>query len=276
MLSSRLNKPISVLSDSSIAQSIEKLKEFNISRLILQKNGKPVGIVSEKDVCSFLLHDRSTMGLDQISVSKISKDIIYAQPSISMEGAAKIMIDEKIGSLVTGSNENASGIVTKTDLVRYFTENYTAMVKVADMKNPSFVYVHTDSPLFEVIQKMADNKISRVIVCDRKNNTPIGIISFRDFFDIALELGSEDITESSIPSGASRLGFLSEQSFGSSTIAKDIMTPHIVCVKSDDGLVQAGKIMLENGVNGVAVTDEEGNVGMVSKTDVVRYLALQQ
>ncbi|NIT99436.1 MAG: CBS domain-containing protein, partial [Nitrosopumilaceae archaeon] len=91
-------------------------------------------------------------------------------------------------------------------------------------------------------------RISRLIV-KNTDNKPVGIISFRDLFEISLQLGSEeDVTESAALSGAVRTGFLSEEGFGGVSLAKDVMTPNIISIKPDEDLAVASKIMLENGV----------------------------
>ena len=70
---------------------------------------------------------------------------------------------------------------------------------------------------------MLENKISRIIVVNQKNE-PAGIISFRDFFRISLQLGSEeDVTEAFVLSGQLRSGFLSENGFGGISLARDVM-----------------------------------------------------
>ncbi|MGI0057773.1 MAG: CBS domain-containing protein [Nitrosarchaeum sp.] len=54
-----------------------------------------------------------------------------------------------------------------------------------------YIFTHTAAPLFKVVRKMLENKISRIIVKDQ-NEKPIGIISFRNLFKISIELGSEE------------------------------------------------------------------------------------
>ncbi len=67
-------KPISILKKSSISEIIKKLLEYNISRLIVVDGGKPIGIVTEKDVGLFLFSETTHQGLDNIPITKNLKN----------------------------------------------------------------------------------------------------------------------------------------------------------------------------------------------------------
>ena len=69
-------KPISILKRSSISEVIKKLLEYNLSRLIVVDDGKPVGIITEKDIGLFLFSETTRQGLDDISITKIMKPFI--------------------------------------------------------------------------------------------------------------------------------------------------------------------------------------------------------
>ena len=62
---------------------IRKLLESKLSRLIVVESGNPVGIITEKDVGLFLLSETSKQGLDDISISKIMKPILYVDEKIT-------------------------------------------------------------------------------------------------------------------------------------------------------------------------------------------------
>lgn len=52
--------------------------------------------------------------------------------------------------------------------------------------------------------------------------------------------------------------------------AKDIMTVDVIVVKPDETLEQVANILLENGISGLPVVDDEENiVGMISEGDLV-------
>ena len=157
------NKPISILKNSSISEVIKKLLENNLSRLIVVESGKPVGIITEKDVGLFLFTETTKQGLDNIPITKIMKSILFAEESLSPQKSAKIMIEKGVSSLALGSEEGLKGIFTKTDLVKYYLDNISDENKVVDYMTHEYVYTYTAAPLFKVVRKMLENKVSRII-----------------------------------------------------------------------------------------------------------------
>ncbi|MBI5378351.1 MAG: CBS domain-containing protein [Thaumarchaeota archaeon] len=265
-------KPIGILKHSTMSDVIKKLLENDISRLVVLDPVNPVGIISQKDVGFFLFNDSTKDGLDKIPFSNIMNRIEYADGDTTIEKCAKILIDKKISSLCTNEN-NQLGIFTKTDLVRYYSENYSKKHEVVDFMTHNYVSTHNATPLFKVVRKMLEHKISRIIT-KNQSERPEGILSFKDLFRISLELGNEEDDEGFTLSDQIRRGFLSENGFGGISLAKDVMTKEILTVKFNEDLATACKIMLSNNVSGLAVIDGNGGfAGMISKTDITRALS---
>ena len=127
---------------------------------------------------------------------------------------------------------------------------------------------------------MIAEKISRVILRDR-NETPVGIVTFRDLFNLAVKLGDkEDILDNTDPVISvifPRKGFVSETGFGGSTKIKDVMSSEIITVNYDDDLAKAAKLLLEKNINGAAVLSGHGSIiGIISKTDIIKALAFMR
>lgn len=265
------NKPITILKDSSLSDVIRKLLESKLSRLIVVESGNPVGIITEKDVGLFLLSETSKQGLDDISISKIMKPILFVDEKITPKESAKLMIEKGVSSLTLGSVDNIQGIFTKTDLVKYFLKNPSEK-KVVDYMTHDFVFTHSAAPLFKVVRKMLENKVSRIIVKNQSEEA-VGIISFRDLFRISLELGSEEDDTGFTISDQIRKGFLSQEGFGDISLAREVMSKGIISIKFNEKLTNACQLILENNVSGLVVLDGNGDIaGIISKTDIVRAL----
>lgn len=267
-----LQKPISILKNSTISDVIQKLLDNKLSRLIVIENGKHIGIITEKDIGIFLFTETSKYGLNSIPISKIMKPILFTE-ELSPESSAKTMIEKGISSICIGSDAELKGIFTKTDLVRYYLDNIIEEHKVVDFMTHDYVSTHTAAPLFKVIRKMIEKRISRIIVKDQNEN-PVGIISFRDLFRISFELGSEEDDSGFTISDNIRKGFLSEEGFGNISLARDVMTKGLVTIKFNQSLSEACKLILENNVSGLVVLDGNGSIaGIISKTDIIRAIA---
>ena len=265
------NRPITILKSSTLSDIIKKLLELKLSRLIVVDAGQPVGIITEKDIGLFLFSENSKQGLDEIPLERIMKPILFADDGLSPKDSAKIMIEKGVSSLTLGSQENIKGIFTKTDLVKYFQQNPTEK-KVVDYMTHDYVFTHSAAPLFKVVKKMLENKVSRVIV-KNQNEEPIGVISFRDLFRISIELGSEEDDTGFTISDQIRKGFLSEEGFGDISLARDVMTKGIISIKFNEKLSDACDLILENNVSGLVVLDGNNSIaGIISKTDITKAL----
>jgi CBS domain-containing protein len=291
-------KPISILKKSSISEVIKKLLDYNLSRLIVVDAGKPIGIITEKDIGLFLFSETTRQGLDDIPITKIMKPILFVDESQSPEKSAKTMIENEVSSLTIGSEKELKGIFTKTDLVKYYLNNLSDESKVVDYMTHDYINTHTAAPLFKVVRKMLEKKVSRVIVKDQ-NEHPVGVISFRNLFRISIELGDaeEDLEHTTLDQirkgflseegfgnteedlehttlDQIRKGFLSEEGFGNISLARDVMTKGLVTIKFNQSLSDACELILENNVSGLVVLDgNESIAGIISKTDIVKALA---
>jgi CBS domain-containing protein len=265
------SKPITILKNSTISDVIKKLLETKLSRLIIIESGKPVGIITEKDIGLFLFSETSKQGLDDIPISKIMKPILFVNEDITHSDSAKLMLEKKVSSLTIGSAENIIGIFTKTDLVKHYLK-HPSESKVIDFMTHDFVSTHSAAPLYKVVKKMLEKKISRIIV-KNQNEDPVGIISFRDLFRISVELGNGEDDSGFTISDQIRKGFLSEEGFGNISLAREVMTKGIVSIKFNEKLTKACELILKNNVSGLVVLDGNNSIaGIISKTDIVKAI----
>jgi CBS domain-containing protein len=267
-----MHTPISISKNSTVSQVITKLLDLNKSRLVITDEGKPVGIVTEKDVGIFLFTEKSDQSLDRIPITRLMKGLVSTDASTPVLLCAKKMVEKNISSLAVGSEKNLEGIFTKTDLTKFYSTHSVKKYNVAEYMTDHVFTVHDTAPLTQVMAKMLEHKISRIITKDQNNN-PIGVISFRDFFRVSLELGVEDSDEYSLSDNI-RHGFVSPSGFGSITLAEEIMTRGIFSIHDNQDLAKACRIMIAHNVSALAVLNEKSMVfGLISKTDVTRALA---
>jgi len=278
------------MKNSTISDAIRSLLDTKVSRLVVSDHGKHVGIITEKDIGLFLFSETTNQSLDNIPITKIMKPIEFVNQEITPEKSAKIMIEKGMSSLAIGENEimiekgmsslaigeneEVKSIFTKSDLVRYYAENITGEKKVVDFMTHEYEFTHTAAPLYKVVRKMLEKKISRLIV-KNQNEEPVGIISFRDLFRISMELGSDEEDDSEFTiSDQIRRGFLSKEGFGNISLARDVMTEGLITIKFNQSLSDACKLILENNVSGLVVLDGNKSIaGIISKTDITKAMA---
>ena len=271
------NTPRTIKYESSLVDVLKKIIDEKKSRLLVTESDKITGIVTEKDLGIFLLTDDTERKLDDIPLSAVSKKIMSVDEHTSMMECAEVMLTKSIGSLAIKSENEVIGILTKTDLVRYFTKTHPDEKIVGEYMSPYYAWQYSDTPLYKVVLKMIDEKISRVILRNH-DEIPVGIITFRDLFELALKQGKyEDILDNTDPVISvifPRKGFISKSGFGGSVKVDEIMSKNIISVNYDDDLAKTGKMLLEKNINGAGVLSRHGNiVGIISKTDIVKAVA---
>jgi CBS domain-containing protein len=93
------------------------------------RGGRLVGVVSERDLLRASLssldprQQERRAFLEAIDISQVmSAPPIVVAPETSVEEAARIMADNKIGCLPVLEGKTLVGLVTETDLLRYFAD----------------------------------------------------------------------------------------------------------------------------------------------------------
>ena len=272
-------KPITVDADTSLDRVISILLKNNISRIILTKDNAPTGIITEKDIGLFLLNDDSERNLTDIPASQLMNMLTSVNESMSIEKCVETMLEKNIGSLGVFSNTNeTTGIITKTDIAKYYSKNYSGKQTVGNLMTISYVAMNSNDSLKDIVSKMLEEKISRIFL-KNENGEPEGIITFRDLFHVALEQGNSDSvldnSDDAISVVFTRKGFLSESGFGNTILAKDVMTKSLESVDFEEDLAVACDTMAQNQINGIGVRINDKLGGVISKTDVLKAIYIE-
>lgn len=94
------------------------MTEKGISSLVVIKDGKPIGLVTERD----LTHKVSTddKKSSEVPLSEImSANFRWVEPMTPIEDAVQKMINKSIRRLLVLDNGKLVGIITETDLAKY-------------------------------------------------------------------------------------------------------------------------------------------------------------
>lgn len=81
-----------------------------------------------------------------------------------------IMLEKGIGSVAVNSDDEVVGIITKTELTRYFAENFAGTKTVGEYMSPYYAWAYSDTPLYAVVDKMIDDRVSRLILRNKNEN----------------------------------------------------------------------------------------------------------
>jgi len=267
VLENLMKAPITIDKESTIADVVKIMLDKKISRVLVTENGKINSITTEKDLGLFLLKDKSDRTLQQIPLSELARSLLTIPQSTDIQKCAKMMLDNNIGSVgILSEDKKIVGIITKTDLVKYFASNHQNEKKVGDYMSENYYWVYSDASLSDVASKMLEYRISRLIVRN-KEEIPVGIISFRDLFEIVMSMGAQrDIV---FPKS-----FDSEHGLGKTQYADEVMKNEILTVGYNDDLSQACQTLLDGKINGAGVLSDSGKlIGILSKTNIIKAIA---
>lgn len=114
--------------------------------------------------------------------------------------------------------------------------------------NNRVISIDADTTAFEIANKMMSVKVSAVLVMD--SGRYIGILTERD-------LTSQVTAKDSIPS---------------KTPATAIMSTPLVSIANDSPIEEAAKLMLSSRIRHLAVTREGEITGVITATDILRFV----
>lgn len=113
-----IKKVITIDHDKTAQDAAKLMAEHEIGSLVIVSDGKPVGIVTERDlVRKVCTKDTASSKVPLKDV--MSSPIIWAEPDVPIETAVQRMFNNKIRRLPILENGNLVGIVTVSDMAKY-------------------------------------------------------------------------------------------------------------------------------------------------------------
>lgn len=127
----RMSSPvITVKPETPIMEALDLMRNRNIRRMPVVRDGKMVGIVSATDLLNAAPSDVTSLSvwelnylIGKIKVSDVmSRKVIIVGPDTPIEEAAHLMVTNKIGGLPVVDGDHLVGLITETDLFKIFLE----------------------------------------------------------------------------------------------------------------------------------------------------------
>ncbi len=109
--------PITIGDDQTLAHAKKVMKDLDIRHLPVLKEGKVVGIITERDISfleSFQGVDLNKERIDQA----MTEDPIMVQADALLDGVCSEMAEKKIGSVLIQDNHKLVGIFTWVDALK--------------------------------------------------------------------------------------------------------------------------------------------------------------
>lgn len=166
--------PLYIHPDLKVPEARNMMKKEKVGQLlVLDRNNKLAGIVTERDLVNASPSGATTLSIFEISsllanlkVEEVmKKDVITVSEDIVIEEAARIMVDNHISALPVMRGDVPVGIVSDGDLFRLFINMFGARMpglRVSMLVPERKGELHA---LAEVLDKQGAN-VSTMVVCD--------------------------------------------------------------------------------------------------------------
>lgn len=123
---------------SSCRDAVERMVRAKIRHLpVVDRLGRLVGVVTDRDLRHHLFEPTVLSRVGSVSVDRLlaavpvarvmSSPVVTVQADEPLETAARMMLEDKVGSIPVLEGDRIVGIITETDLLRRVVgENYGA------------------------------------------------------------------------------------------------------------------------------------------------------
>ncbi len=273
-----MSSPVYVVSpDETVARARNLMLRHKIGRLVLIENNKPIGIVTKKDIGRRLNQAEPQWRrrpIDHIPIRQVmTESLITIFPDASPRQLAELMIENNIGGLpVVNNKSEVIGIVTKWDLIRYFSE-LPLELKVKDMKIEPAITVHRHHTISHILYELDTNLSDRVVVFE-DNDKPVGIITSSNLSFTEMKGKTGDLPQKEIKmtrkvsyAGNKQNRYIMEVPL----VAEDIMSSPLISVNFEDKATSAAGIMVKEKINGVPVIGN-GVMGILTGENIIKSI----
>ena len=108
---------IKIQADATVKEAVEMMNKHGIGCLIAIKNGKPIGIMTERDILKRVIPESKNPEKAQVS-EVMSTPLIVGGPDMYVEDAARLMFKKNIKKLPIMENGKLVGLLTLSDIAR--------------------------------------------------------------------------------------------------------------------------------------------------------------
>lgn len=245
------NKQVpTIFKDEKIEKALNILEKTKSAALvILEKNSKAIGIITERDIAKKAGH------WDEIltkPVSSLMSSPLFTLKETTNFAQAYMMMSEHgyRHIVVLDEDEKLLGILGEDDFLKHLTlEQLLGVKEVEQVMSKEVMTAREDETVAQIIQTMTTHKISSIVII--KDNKPLGIFTERDAVHLA-RYGDKNL---------------------STSIAKHMASP-VSTIKQNYSVLDAERILKQKKIRRLVVVDEKGELaGILTQHDLVKGIS---
>lgn len=245
-----INKEIlTVKPDTNAGQAIDQMYSKGVSCIVVVNNNQPSGIITGHEIVKYSAG--KIVNLNSISISQIASTplVTHDQEMYIYDAFTLLSSRNEHHLIITNLDNEIEGIVTERDLIEHL--GYEFFLSIKKVKDIMSVYVATepvDSPVINVLTKMAGEQETCVVIID--NLRPLGILTERD----VARLLAKDYDIINLNCG-------------------QVMISPLFTVFTDTPLYEAAQIMKEKDIGRLVIVNENDAIeGIITQADIIRTL----
>lgn len=234
---------VTIGKEATMDEAARIMGEKHIGSLIVEIDGEPVGIVTERDLLSRVI----AKGLDpkNVKVSRVtSSPLITLKPSLSIKKAAQTMIKKK-GRLAVFDAGKLVGIITASDLVRSLPESPETVLKVDDYMTREVITSDEGTTVISLARLMGERRIGSVVIT--RGGEPVGIFTERDLLTTFLARSRSMEVE-----------------------VGEVCSSPLVAISSGMSIHEAATIMAARRLKRLPIVENSRLIGIITARDLVK------
>lgn len=176
--------PISIPQTMSVVDALDLMRRHGIRRLPVTHRGKLAGIVTERDLLKVSPSPATSLSVFELNflIAKMTvgeimaKPVFFVSPDTTIEAAALMMREHKIGGLPVLEKGDLVGIISESDL-------FEALIKLFGLKKPGhrLTIVADDKPglLYDITRIVKDLNINIVSAATQTKDNKKTVVVLR-------------------------------------------------------------------------------------------------
>ncbi|HYM38722.1 MAG TPA: CBS domain-containing protein [Thermoplasmata archaeon] len=242
--------------DDDLGEVLGKMKKYDVHEIPVGRKGKLQGVVTLRE----LMKRHNVPPTTKLSSVLVKAPVV--SPTATLPAAAEELITTGFRALPVVERKTLLGIISRTDLVRALVDaKALGGLAVRDFMTPNPQAVSEDDTIDRAVHVMQSLGERSLPVVD-KNRRLKGVIGMKDVTDLFAR-----------PKMRQRYGERAGTETKVELQVKGAMHYPPVTMGAEGELAHAAELMLKNDVSSVIITEKDEPVGIVTKLDLMHFLA---
>jgi CBS domain-containing protein len=121
---------ITISQDATVKDAAEIMNKFEIGCLIVVREGKAVGILTERDMLKRVVAETKQATKTKVK-DVMTSPLVVAEPAMDLGAAVRLMFQMKIKKLPVVDGKRLVGLVSLTDIARFQPEMIAILKQLA-------------------------------------------------------------------------------------------------------------------------------------------------